>query len=221
MDTRIIPARAGFTGRQDRESYGGTDHPRSRGVYICESERRFRGQGSSPLARGLQIIPLGRIRARRIIPARAGFTNPRAFEKGIGRDHPRSRGVYVSNFFADIAHEGSCPLARGLLKDSLKKIPLPGIIPARAGFTLPIRLMSASRKDHPRSRGVYGDFTAGEYMDAGSSPLARGLLQEIIRAEAYRRIIPARAGFTSSAAGRGRVARDHPRSRGVYRGLEG
>ena len=50
-------------------------------------------------------------------------------------DHPRSRGVYRSPCFHIENDPGSSPLARGLLKDSLKKIPLPGIIPARAGFT--------------------------------------------------------------------------------------
>ena len=53
-------------------------------------------------------------------------------------------------------------------------------------------------------------------VSGGSSPLARGLLDREMRRPEDQGIIPARAGFTSSAAGRGRAARDHPRSRGVY-----
>ena len=52
----------------------------------------------------------------------------------------------------------------------------------------------------------------------GSSPLARGLLQEIIRRQAHGRIIPARAGFTPRADAVRPPTSDHPRSRGVYRG---
>ena len=50
----------------------------------------------------------------------------------------------------------------------------------------------------------------------GSSPLARGLPVVLDRDEGVVRIIPARAGFTtSSSAGRCRCP-DHPRPRGVY-----
>ena len=51
--------------------------------------------------------------------------------------------------------QGSSPLARGLPQIHALHLTAHGIIPARAGFTSPIRLMSASQKDHPRSRGVY------------------------------------------------------------------
>ena len=54
---RIIPARAGFTGRLTRPRPSGADHPRSRGVYEnFEVERRI-VFGSSPLARGLLPVP--------------------------------------------------------------------------------------------------------------------------------------------------------------------
>ena len=91
----IIPARAGFTrARQwfyprppdhprSRGVYpfisgmlgpGLTDHPRSRGVYYEREGKKPEEPGSSPLARGLQVVfPAGK-RWVRIIPARAGFT---------------------------------------------------------------------------------------------------------------------------------------------------
>ena len=71
---RIIPARAGFTFRMCRALFELMDHPRSRGVYILLQFHLILRGGSSPLARGL---PDGRVHARtarRIIPARAGFT---------------------------------------------------------------------------------------------------------------------------------------------------
>ena len=52
-DRRIIPARAGFTGRVRGPPYSWWDHPRSRGVYLNRScDHRYHA-GSSPLARGL------------------------------------------------------------------------------------------------------------------------------------------------------------------------
>ena len=85
---------AGFTVRMVTLALLSTDHPRSRGVYcVCVVLVCVR-VGSSPLARGL---PIGTARIpapRRIIPARAGFTDTADnFDTAVG-DHPRSRGVY-------------------------------------------------------------------------------------------------------------------------------
>ena len=50
----------------------------------------------------------------------------------------------------------------------------------------------------------------------GSSPLARGLLDALLRKGYLYGIIPARAGFTRYGPPSGRTRQDHPRSRGVY-----
>ena len=71
-----------------------------------------------------------------------------------------------------------------------------GIIPARAGFTLPVRADYCHPGDHPRSRGVYPARRRRCRGAGGSSPLARGLLWDEI---SLLSILP-----------------DHPRSRGVY-----
>ena len=51
----------------------------------------------------------------------------------------------------------------------------------------------------------------------GSSPLARGLRWCRVDGAHGRRIIPARAGFTSPTSSSPTLPQDHPRSRGVYR----
>ena len=76
------------------------------------------------------------------------------------------------------------------------------------------------RRDHPRSRGVYIDNQFKDNTDDGSSPLARGLLAEYLHDPVIGRIIPARAGFTGCCSWVGRWPGDHPRSRGVYAGLD-
>ena len=70
----IIPARAGFTGYSPCHYAMCRDHPRSRGVYSEQEHRRAAVLGSSPLARGLQLMCLRTVHQAGIIPARAGFT---------------------------------------------------------------------------------------------------------------------------------------------------
>ena len=90
------------------------------------------------------------------------------------------------------------------------------IIPARAGFTAHDPGALAHGEDHPRSRGVYTAAGLPHVRLHGSSPLARGLLSKPTGYWAWRRIIPARAGFTGPETVGGYDEEDHPRSRGVY-----
>ena len=111
---------------------------------------------------------------------------------------------------------GSSPLARGLrvpVHDELCRV---GIIPARAGFTAPLRPSYRTSPDHPRSRGIYAIFSFRAHKNEGSSPLARGLHRICLVVPVRVRIIPARAGFTGVPTNGECAARDHPRSRGVY-----
>ena len=152
----IIPARAGFTQQGMGGLHGGADHPRSRGVYVHDHARDHECEGSSPLARGLRVFSTAQHLEIGIIPARAGFTDLLSkFPSGTS-DHPRSRGVYVSEDGCERAWLGSSPLARGLPRLLHLSSNVPRIIPARAGFTPSGAPAAADGGDHPRSRGVYG-----------------------------------------------------------------
>ena len=195
-----------------------------------------RSFGSSPLARGLLVLPYDTRADERIIPARAGFTGPGARRRRRPADHPRSRGVYAHILVHSRVLAGSSPLARGLHSAVPRQDDADGIIPARAGFTYefcaasaPGRIIPARAgftsprgrpacrvRDHPRSRGVYSTSQAPTTSCRGSSPLARGLRGFSRTGEHSPRIIPARAGFTELRRDRRQCRRDHPRSRGVY-----
>ena len=192
----IIPARAGFTRPGRDQAPGHRDHTRLRGVYFDRHIVSRFGAGSSPLARGL---PRGSCRvrqARRIIPARAGFTNRNELTPTHVGDHPRSRGVYTALKVSPGINSGSSPLARGLPTPRDRGMAAPRIIPARAGFTAMYRYLTLSLADHPRSRGVYSLFAEYQANGGGSSPLARGLLGTPVIVRPESGIIPARAGFT-------------------------
>ena len=132
---RIIPARAGFTACARARGSNRWDHPRSRGVYGGVLSVRGGYQGSSPLARGLRVDVDVVHDAVRIIPARAGFTVLHGRRVPHPGDHPRSRGVYMRVTPNVSRLGGSSPLARGLRCDVRRTQLIPGIIPARAGFT--------------------------------------------------------------------------------------
>ena len=151
----IIPARAGFTDNPSGANKSETDHPRSRGVYDVENMRGAILAGSSPLARGLRDREAVEFADVGIIPARAGFTPRRVLPRRLCTDHPRSRGVYTDNAAITPCISGSSPLARGLPVPASIRLQVPGIIPARAGFTNRFHVKHSSKKDHPRSRGVY------------------------------------------------------------------
>ena len=132
--------------------------------------------GSSPHARGLRLLGLALWVARRIIPARAGFTQRLGGKGQAFRDHPRTRGVYH--------HYG------------YHHTPVGWIIPARAGFTDLHNRGVEAHSDHPRTRGVYVARSLASSASVGSSPHARGLHWGDDGQSHQNGIIPARAGFT-------------------------
>ena len=132
-------------------------------------------------------------------------------------DHPRSRGVYSLGATKADGETGSSPLARGLPVQPAGQVADRGIIPARAGFTPSSTPCCPTRRDHPRSRGVYSGSSRSSRSRSGSSPLARGLPAHCAPYAQDDGIIPARAGFTASTCPDAPDASDHPRSRGVYR----
>ena len=173
------------------------DHPRSRGVYPSSERWSWSSTGSSPLARGLHCNHKAQPQHIGIIPARAGFTfcgrsdlcsisdHPRS--RGVywtdyqhcrrRTDHPRSRGVYQLPPKLRTMERGSSPLARGLLAPETTQLSISRIIPARAGFTVLDSDLLGPIRDHPRSRGVYRFHVTSMSSPYGSSPLARGLLR--------------------------------------------
>ena len=210
------PLARGFPARPALPRRRPPDHPRSRGVYALADEAEYQWGGSSPLARGLRHGHDQILRPEGIIPARAGFTLRKASDGSVGRDHPRSRGVYRARRQHRPRGRGSSPLARGLLWVIVAVWRAIRIIPARAGFTVRMSLSVMMGPDHPRSRGVYLAHDGWVPASWGSSPLARGLLERDPGRPERGRIIPARAGFTATAENTDPSSPDHPRSRGVY-----
>ena len=112
---RLIPARAGNTPIDIAPACAAAAHPRSRGEHPRSTSQMWDSLGSSPLARGTQVLYSFQWLPFRLIPARAGNTNGvKHIVKGIPA-HPRSRGEHVNLIISDGHAFGSSPLARGTL----------------------------------------------------------------------------------------------------------
>ena len=92
----IIPALAGNTPRSCPRHPGRRDHPRSRGEYQLPPGLAPICCGSSPLSRGIRATSAAAPPRTRIIPALAGNTSDPPPSARAGRDHPRSRGEYLT-----------------------------------------------------------------------------------------------------------------------------
>ena len=167
-----------------------------RGVHAVRVCDAMDDGGSSPHARG----PLSQRGAEdghhRIIPACAGSTFRLQQVEHLAEDHPRMRGVHLSQGPPSSLHPGSSPHARGPLIGFFGAISLLRIIPACAGSTGGQYHRAPDGQDHPRMRGVHrpGVRTAG--WCRGSSPHARGPHLLYHPGDAPPRIIPACAGST-------------------------
>ncbi len=175
---RIIPASAGNTWGAWTLAAGITDHPRERGEHCSSSRQQKTNPGSSPRARGTRKPPTPTKRASRIIPASAGNTFPESLRAFLASDHPRERGEHADVDRLVSPHAGSSPRARGTPRRLFLRGHIPRIIPASAGNTSSIFCKSMSPTDHPRERGEHRVLGTRMPTTFGSSPRARGTLEQ-------------------------------------------
>ena len=220
---RIIPARAGQTRARPVCTRSRTDHPRACGANLHARRRLATVSGSSPRVRGKPFGQSVRCLPVRIIPARAGQTFVGRGMQCSGTDHPRACGANQEETRQWGINYGSSPRVRG------KRVRAPGhripeaIIPARAGQTARLRPKRSARPDHPRACGANWNCSRKSANCVGSSPRVRGKLASEQCEQSAVRIIPARAGQTTTGLWMTRRKADHPRACGANgeRGAQG
>ena len=111
---------------------------------------------------------------------------------------------------------GSSPRVRGSPGFLSGSCAASGIIPAGAGLTFMLALLSAAARDHPRGCGAHRYRIRYSAPASGSSPRVRG--SRIVRVSllATAGIIPAGAGLTLHIPGHRLSAGDHPRGCGAH-----
>ena len=170
--------------------------------------------GSSPRVRGKRRVLDARAVPTGLIPARAGKTAsgaPRTFPR---RAHPRACGENFGGAPAGPGPRGSSPRVRGKPTGAPGRPASCRLIPARAGKTWRPARPSSTSAAHPRACGenVLGGWPV--FHDPGSSPRVRGKHGGSGHGSGPARLIPARAGKTSSASPRPGARAAHPRACG-------
>ena len=192
---RIIPARAGQTRQRHKPTFLDPDHPRA-----CGANATARSGGADH---------------HRIIPARAGQTGAADTGHVAGTDHPRACGANSPVSWACSPQCGSSPRVRGKPVPPTARPLGSRIIPARAGQTTTCSPTTSADSDHPRACGANRSALAAMTDNHGSSPRVRGKRPQKRHEPTQNRIIPARAGQTSSRACDGSARSDHPRACGA------
>ena len=173
------------------------------------------GFGSSPRVRGKHDAVPAIHGHGRIIPARAGQTQPcRIHRRGVA-DHPRACGANLVEQGQRQIPAGSSPRVRGKLFLPFFACAGIRIIPARAGQTQAGEDWSNPETDHPRACGANKIIASGISCHIGSSPRVRGKRSPFRSSPYAPRIIPARAGQTKAALQITTTTKDHPRACGA------
>ena len=154
--------------------------------------------GSSPRGRGKLLNLATGARDSGLIPARAGKTRRRRNNQTPPRAHPRAGGENQVQVLKAHFGDGSSPRGRGKRGYAPWRPSDRRLIPARAGKTFHRRLVADRCGAHPRAGGenvVSGGVWSEE---AGSSPRGRGKPCAVRIRRPPLRLIPARAGKTTS-----------------------
>ena len=189
-------------------------HPRAGGENDTPTRLAAHVPGSSPRGRG-KLSCLHRLSRRwGLIPARAGKTTPAASRSLSYQAHPRAGGENGNEGASVFAAPGSSPRGRGKRRGPTGFRRSRRLIPARAGKTPGLRRPHPGHRAHPRAGGENTIARHRSITSEGSSPRGRGKLARHGPAHDRDRLIPARAGKTTTWPGFLHATRAHPRAGG-------
>ena len=194
----LIPACAGSTDGVQAIRVQDGAHPRLCGEHLIQVTHSESVAGSSPPVRGALPARMGQHRYLGLIPACAGSTFGHMLVRENDRAHPRPCGEHRRAPSRSSNQPGSSPPVRGALRSVMPWILSVGLIPARAGSTVPDSAREAGNRAHPRPCGEHADIYKINPVDAGSSPPVRGARIFTFGTLTDRGLIPARAGSTVS-----------------------
>ena len=191
-----------------------TVHPRMRGERDYTARPEEVRHGSSPHARGTQVVAAPDFRDRRFIPACAGNALLTPMYCAVAPVHPRIRGERSITSMAKAKSCGSSPHTRGTPGRRVRSDGPQRFIPAYAGNAHRLPPVVCSAKVHPRIRGERAGRAHRARRASGSSPHTRGTHGYWFLHDAQTRFIPAYAGNASWRSCHPRRWPVHPRIRG-------
>ena len=154
-----------------------------------------------------------------ITPAHAGKScRVGTLQRGMA-DHPRTRGEKRRCYDLYVGGEGSPPHTRGKAPGMQCDMVERRITPAHAGKSPIYALSSATKRDHPRTRGEKEGRRNKWHCQAGSPPHTRGKASRYFIGRISGRITPAHAGKSLFLPIMRHHTKDHPRTRGEKKPL--
>ena len=210
----LIPARAGKTNHPTGRGSVRRAHPRAGGENAYLRKILMNASGSSPRGRGKRRSGYQIHYAGGLIPARAGKTPLLASSRTRKRAHPRAGGENSDPAYGRALSMGSSPRGRGKRPGRCVLLRRPGLIPARAGKTVPLMAVTFVAAAHPRAGGENVNRVRTAHYTLGSSPRGRGKRSSSPTHETAAGLIPARAGKTVEWQPRRLPERAHPRAGG-------
>ena len=211
---RLIPARAGKTPSPPSSRTRARAHPRACGENLDQAVADASPYGSSPRVRGKRTEDLGGDHPGGLIPARAGKTCSDSTWSRLPGAHPRACGENSIEDARCMSGSGSSPRVRGKLRARRHPQRRAGLIPARAGKTSTSAAALVCSAAHPRACGENCSKITTDVETRGSSPRVRGKQAQVHAGHQRLRLIPARAGKTSSQPPVQRTPPAHPRACG-------
>ena len=170
----LIPAWAGKTAGPGRSASRPGAHPRVGGENMAMASSSSTMRGSSPRGRGKPSVRLRKCTPRGLIPGWAGKTTAARLCPKNDRAHPRVGGENSSHALATSSASGSSPRGRGKRRRHRRRGGARGLIPAWAGKTAIVSLISKPASAHPRVGGENRLGVATRISKQGSSPRGRG-----------------------------------------------
>ena len=166
--------------------------------------------------RGIRYRVFSGTVSRGISPAHAGNTLVGAAAVRERADQPRTCGEYEPSGRGSGARLGSAPHMRGIHRAPDDRPREGGISPAHAGNTGVSGRPYGGCGDQPRTCGEYPQAYSSGCDLMGSAPHMRGIPIGGVERALQRRISPAHAGNTASAAPSRLRDADQPRTCGEY-----
>ena len=197
---RFIPAWAGNTAHDHRDTSELSVHPRVGGEHVEAPAVVAVTLGSSPRGRGTRARTGGHIAWYRFIPAWAGNTGSRKTVRLKTAVHPRVGGEHFCTHTIERRKFGSSPRGRGTRTSTNSTATRLRFIPAWAGNTVRQRRSTKQASVHPRVGGEHGRPGVQSSAVLGSSPRGRGTHRSEAVAMTVVRFIPAWAGNTLGRA---------------------
>ena len=189
-------------------------HPRAGGENDVSDDGEVGRRGSSPRGRGKHHQEAVNANQDRLIPARAGKTRVFRVTVIVLSAHPRAGGENLSFGGLVPPDAGSSPRGRGKPFGMSRRSTSGGLIPARAGKTSTLISIAVRIWAHPRAGGENFKGMGQSIAQEGSSPRGRGKHDAATDFIRWTRLIPARAGKTSSPSTPPRAPAAHPRAGG-------